>query len=429
MEVFPFRGIRYSPSRVGDLGRVLCPPYDVITEEQRKLYYQRSLYNAIRLELPAESQQPAGDRYQVAAITFRQWLKGGILAIDEIPGFYLHDHYFEYLGEKKIRRGLIARVRLRPWGDGIYPHEPTFSKVKSDRLQLMRACRANFSPLLCLYQDSSGEVASILSGASRAEPLIEASVPSLSGEEGEEAHILWAIRDVEISRKLSDLLSTQPLYIADGHHRYETALAYQAERAQGEPDNQSAATGSFQYTMMELVEFSDPGLVVLPIHRLVSGIPPMVLAGLEERLRKLFVLESIPFEASNWRLPADAYFGVLGLQAGSLVLLKRRQDVSLDGLMPDDRSRVYREFSVSVLNHVVLDKLLGLTSRESVNYTVNIKEAYEQVEKGKYQLAFLLDHPQPGLVKAVADARDRMPSKSTYFYPKIPAGLVINPLD
>jgi len=433
MEVSPFRGICYNQGIVGDLARVLCPPYDVINSAQQKLYYKESSYNAIRLEFPTESPETTGDRYQRAAITFQQWLKHGILQIDRVPSFYLHDHRFEYSGKKRVRRGLIARVKLEPWGKGIYPHEETFSKAKSDRLQLMQACRANFSPLLSLYQGSERKIASILSEASQAKPMIETSVlsPSIGGgqDEGGEAHTLWAITEPEIKRELSQFLSSQPLYIADGHHRYETALNYQQERAK---EQFLTGKGAFNYVLMELVDFSDPGLVVLPLHRLVRGVESSVLVGLEDQLRNFFVLESVPLEAGGLDssgLSTDSCLRILGLQPGSMVILKRRQDISLEDMMPGNRPQAYREFDVSILNHIILDKMLGLTSKEKVAYTVDLKEAYQQIKEGEYQLAFLLNPPQPEMVKAVADAQDRMPSKSTYFYPKLPAGLIINPLD
>jgi uncharacterized protein (DUF1015 family) len=450
-KISPFRGIRYNQKMVSNLAQVICPPYDVIALEQQKLYYEKSDYNAIHLEFPAENPKLTGDKYQRAAITFQQWLKHGILQIDGAPSFYLHDHHFECSGEKRVRRGLIARVKLEPWGSGIYPHEETFPKAKSDRLQLMRACRANFSPLLSLYQGSERKIASILSEASRAKPIIEMSVlsPSIGGDQNEEreAHTLWAITDPEIKRELSQFLSSQPLYIADGHHRYETALTYQQERAQvsyeqipsplkGEGQCESeevkqSLTGNeaFNYVMMELVDFSDPGLVVLPLHRLVRGIAPSSLVGLGDQLRNFFVLESVPLKIGDRQLPVDSCLGILGLQPGSLIVLKKRQDISLEAMMPGNRAQAYREFDVSILNHIILDKMLDLTSKEDVAYTVDLKDAYQQIKEGKYQLAFLLNPPQPEMVKAVADAQDRMPSKSTYFYPKLPAGLVINPLD
>jgi uncharacterized protein (DUF1015 family) len=422
MEVSPFKAIRYNQRIVGDLAQVICPPYDVITPEQQKLYYEKSDYNAIRLEFP----EPTGDSYQRAAITFQQWMKYGVLQLDSISSFYLHDHHFEYSGKKRVRRGLIARVKLRPWGSGIYPHEETFPKAKGDRLQLMRACRANFSPLLSLYHDSEQKIAPLLSRVAQEESLMSLRAKRSNLPGSNEAHTLWAITDPKIKQELSQFLSYQLLYIADGHHRYETALAYQQERAK-----EQSVTGkeAFRYVMLELVEFSDPGLVVLPLHRLVRGITPSILEGLEDQFRNFFVLESVPLKAGDYQLPADSCLGILGLQPGSLVVLKRRQDISLEATMPRNRSQAYRAFDVSILNHIILDKILGLTSKEDVAYTVDLKEAYQQIKEGKYQLAFLLKPPQPEMVKAVADAQDRMPSKSTYFYPKLPAGLIINPLD
>jgi uncharacterized protein (DUF1015 family) len=426
MEVSPFRGIRYNQKSVGNLAQVICPPYDIITPEQQKRYYEKSNYNAIRLEFPTESQEPTGDSYQRAAITFQQWLKQGVLQLNSVSSFYLHDHGFEYSGENRVRRGLIARVKLEPWGSGIYPHEETFPKAKGDRLQLMRACRANFSPLLSLYPDSERKIAPTLSRIAQEKPLLSLRAKRNNLPDSKEAHTLWAITEPEIKRELSQFLSSQPLYIADGHHRYETALAYQQERAK-----EQSVTGkeAFQYVMLELVDFSDPGLVVLPLHRLVRGIAPSTLGGLEDQLRNFFVLKSVPLKDGDCQLPTGSCLGILGLQLGSLVVLKRRQDISLEAMMPGNRSQAYREFDVSILNHIILDKMLGLTSQVDVAHTVDLKEAYQQIKEGKYQLAFLLNPPQPEMVKAVADAQDRMPSKSTYFYPKLPAGLIINPLD
>ena len=439
MEASPFRGIRYNQRTVGDLARVLCPPYDVITPEQQKLYYEKSNYNAIRLEFP----EPTGDSpdYIGAAITFQQWMKHGVLHLDSASSFYLHAHRFEYSGAEKVRRGLIAHVKLGPWGSGIYPHEETFPKAKGDRLQLMRACRANFSPLLSLYHDSEREIASILSHVAQEKPLMSLRAKRSNLLACNEAHTLWAISDPEIKRELSQFLSSQPLYIADGHHRYETALTYQQERAEEQSDSFGSSViasgakqslngkGAFNYVMMELVDFSDPGLVVLPLHRLVRGIVPSILGGLEDQLRNFFVLDSVPLKAGDCQLPTDSCLGILGLQPGSLVVLKRRQDISLEAVMPGNRSQAYREFDVSILNHIILDKVLSRAKDLDVAYTVDLKEAYQQIKERRYQLAFLLNPPQPEMVKAVADAQDRMPSKSTYFYPKLPAGLIINPLD
>lgn len=441
MEISPFRGIRYNQRIVVDLDRVLCPPYDVMTPEEQRVCYSRSDYNAVRLESPAQNSQSTTDGYQRASTTFRQWLKQGILQFDSTPSFYLHDHHFEYSGEKRVRRGLVARVRLEPWGSGIYAHEETSAKARSDRLQLMRACRASFSPLLCLYYGSRREVALISSRVAQTEPLVSLPPTQSSLADSTEAHAVWAITDLEIILQLTRSLSFDRLYIADGHHRYETALAYQQERTKAQVGSNSPSAivhgvnqsllgqEAFNYVMMELVDFTDPGLVILPLHRLVRDTRPTVLAQLRDRLREVFVLDSIPLEGDNYELPANSCLGILGLEHGSLVALRQREGISLHTMMPMNRGQAYRQFNVSILNHIILDKMLGVTSKDDVAYTVDLKQAYRYIKEGKYQLAFLLNAPRPEMVRAVADAQDRLPSKSTYFYPKLPAGLIINPLD
>ena len=475
MEVTPFRGIRYNQKLVGDLAQVICPPYDVISPEQQRRYYEQSDYNAIRLEYPLTCQR-TGDSsqqspYYTAAATFHKWLEQGVLQFDDSRVFYLHNHYFKHAGEEKVRRGLIARVRLEPWGNGIFPHEETLPKAKNDRLKLLQACHANFSLLLSLYRDEEGKVVPMLDEAAKARPLIETSIFSPLTEEGmgegnnAEKHIIWAITDPEISRHISQSLLLQSLHMADGHHRYETALAYQLERAQRIASDPSSLRGTpatkqslnvidnrqkeaFNYVMMELVEFSDPGLVVLPIQRLVRGIAPSRLAGLEKQLENFFTLEYVPLtevlpthresqassviasEAKQSQGLQGMVLGILGLRTESLVVLKKRQNVSFEGIMLEGRSQAYNEYNVSILNHVILDKLLGVTSNgENIAYTTNITEAWQKVREGEYQLAFLVNPPQSEVVRAFADARDKMPAKSTYFYPKLPAGLVINSLD
>ena len=249
---------------------------------------------------------------------------------------------------------------------------------------------------------------------------------SSNSPDPDEAHRVWRVTGPEIKRELSELLSDQPIYIADGHHRYETALTYQQERIR---EQSPCEGGAFNYVMMELVDLSDPGLVVLPIHRLVRGILPSTLANLSNRFRDVFKMEVVAPRTDDWDLPADSCMGVLGLQPDSLVVLKRRQDVALDKTMPSSRSQTYRELGVSILNHIVFDGVLSEARDIEVAYTVDLEEACQRIGNGQYQLAFLLHPPQMEMIKGVADAEDRMPPKSTYFYPKLPAGLVINPLD
>jgi uncharacterized protein (DUF1015 family) len=233
------------------------------------------------------------------------------------------------------------------------------------------------------------------------------------------------VTDPEIKRELGELLSSQSIYVADGHHRYETALTYLEERRR---EQSSDNKGTSNYVMMELVDFSDPGLVVLPLHRLVRGMPSSKLLGLGDQIRNFFAVESVPLETGGWDLSFGSCLGILGLQPGLVVALRRRPDISFEALMPDNRSQAYREFGVSILNHIILDRVLGGGEGLDIDYSVDLKEAHEQIKAGKYQLAFLLHPPGTEMVRAVADARDRMPRKSTYFHPKLPTGLVISPL-
>jgi uncharacterized protein (DUF1015 family) len=221
-------------------------------------------------------------------------------------------------------------------------------------------------------------------------------------------------------------------------------LIYQQERSEEQSDSSDSSSVSasqakqsltdkraFNYVMMELTEFSDPGLVVLPLHRLIRSVTPSILIGLRDQVRNFFAVEFVPLKADSpdaSELVVDSCLGILGLQPGSLVILKRRDDVSFEALMPANRSQAYRELGVSIFDHVILNGILNRAEDREVAYTMDLKEAYRQVKEGKYQLAFLSSPPQLEMIKAIADTRDRMPSKSTYFYPKLPAGLVINPL-
>ena len=478
MEIRPFRGIRYNEKIVRDLASVICPPYDVITPEMQKVYYQRSSYNVIRLEHPlTDRSQPAGYGYKVAAAIFREWLEKGVLKFDDSPSFYLHDCYFNYLGVERRQRGLIACLGLTPWGRDIRPHEETSPRDKSDRLQLMRACQANFSPLFCLYQDAKKEIASILSEAAQGNPIMSLQANQSNPPDSDERHVVWAISDPRLQQKLSALSrQVSPVIMADGHHRYETALVYQQERALLSHDSRLATDKfiaadklpreeAFNYVMVTLVEFSDPGLFVFPIHRLVHGLRPQsslnpsvlmeepseqttpspatrdscdesedVLSHLMRRLEDFFTLEFVPLSGNVPQSLISGLkghlLGVLGLKLGHLTLLRERQDAPLKKVMPADRSQAYQKFDISILNHIILGKTLGLTiSEENIAYTMDPVEACQRVENGDYQLAFLVNPPQPKTIKAIVDAGDRMPRKSTYFYPKIPTGLIINSLD
>ena len=432
-EIHPFRGVRYNQGRVKDLADVICPPYDIITPQLQQELYHRSAYNFVRLEFGRESPQDtaADNRYTRSAATLEQWLGQGVLAADKTPAIYLHDHYFQYEGKEYRRRGIVAAVRLEEWDRMIVrPHEGTLAEHRTDRLSLLWALQANTSPILALFDDG-GQVSSLLAAVEQGQPVISFA--------GGERHKVWAITEPRTIEKLSASFIRQPLYIADGHHRYESALTYQRERRACS----SSVSGDegFNFVMMTLVDLADPGLLILPPHRLVRGLSRAVLSRLPAGLRSFFAVEELPLSTPGVWQRVDGLLGggesdgvrlvVFGATEGSLLLLRLRDPAAARELMPSFHSELYKKLDVSVLDHVILEKLLGLGGggeEASIGYTYSREDAVNRVVEQEYQLAFLLSPVGPGVIKAIADAGDRMPRKSTYFYPKTPAGLVLHRL-
>jgi len=422
-EICPFPGIRYNQKMVGNLASVICPPYDVISPEEQRAYYEKSDYNVIRLEhglkLPEDTE--TNNKHSRANATFNQWIKEGILQDDPVPSFYVHEHSFTYQNARRRRLGLTVCIRLEPWENkGVFPHENTVPGIKSDRLELMRACNANFSPLLGLYEDPGQRVTKLLISQTKRRALLDFT-------QAGDRHKVWMSSEPEFVQRVSHFLAPKPIYIADGHHRYETALAYRDERQQ----SSSSAVGdqAFNFVMMTLVAFSDPGLMVLPLHRLMRGIPFGTLTGLRKQLETFFEIESVPLGETGLPDVRGATSRVLGLESGRVVGLRLRQSVSLKEIMPRDHSEIYKKLDVSILQHLIIEKLIAPGESGNLAYTPDSEQARKQVESGEYQLAFLLNPIPRTTIKAIADAHDRMPGKSTYFYPKLPTGLVINRLE
>lgn len=423
-EISPFYGVRYNLEIVKDMTLVICPPYDVISKDEQKAYYERSQYNIIRLEhameLPGDSTDD--NKHARACATLNQWLKDRVLVTDHVPSLYIHEQTFAYQGTRRRRLGFTACVRLEPWEKKmILPHENTVAGIKSDRLDLMRACNANFSPLLGLYEDPGQKIAKLLGVQTGRKPLLDFTADG-------ETHRLWMANEPEFIQRISHFLAPKHIYIADGHHRYETALAYQSEKRQNSP----YFTGheAFNFVMMTLVSFSDPGLLVLPVHRVVKGISAENMKRFIDKLATLFHTDPLPLEDAS-RIPemSDAIARVIGLKEGSVVGLRLRPDVHVKAVMPPGHSDAYNKLEVSILQHLVIDRLTAMASGVSIAYTPNAQTAAEMVTQGDYQLAFILNPIPLSTIKAVANANDRMPGKSTYFYPKLPTGLVINRLE
>jgi uncharacterized protein (DUF1015 family) len=433
-EIYPFRGVRYNQSMVKDLSAVICPPYDIITPQLEQELYRQNQYNFIRIEhnqrLPQDS--TLDNKYTRSAAILEEWLKQGVLITDEVPAIYVHDHHFIYQGKEYRRRGLITRVRLEEWHKNIIrPHEGTLAEPKSDRISLLWALRANTSPVLALFEDQKQSLSSLLTAQELGKPVI--SINSSS----EERHNVWAITEPRVISGIYALFAEKPLYIADGHHRYESALIYQRE--QHTLSSTASGDEAFNFVMMTLVDFADPGLVILPPYRLLRGLSPPKIANLMTKLQSLFDVEELPIDMPGvWQLVDDLLLKanqtrlvLCGLVAEKLLVLTLRDSNTAKKMMPYFHSELYKELDVSIVDHVILEELLGLSGSEDeakISYNYDIKDTVNRVLAQEYQLAFILRPIKAEVIKAVADAGDRMPRKSTYFYPKLPSGLILNRL-
>ena len=434
-DIRPFRGVRYNESLIEDWSAVLCPPYDIISLQQQEELYQKSQYNYIRIESGRElPQDTSGDnKYTRAAGVMQEWLEEGVFRTEGEPALYLHDHYFTRRGREYKRRSLIARVRLEEWDKMIVrPHEGTLTEARGDRLSLLFTMRANTSPVLAMYEDSGTQIASLLREQAKATPLVHTEK-----DEGE-SHDMWVITDTGAIDTVCRILVNRPLYIADGHHRYESALAYRNEqRALSQADSPDAP---YNFVMMSLVDFTDPGLLILAPHRLVRGIPRSTVDELHTKLSSFFTIEESPRKGEGIRERIEdllihtskVRIILFGLDPDTLDILTLNEPDAVRAMMPYFHSEYYRNLDVSIVDHVILENLLALSSeKEKTNlaFDYDMNDAIERVLRQEFQLALLVSPVRPDIIKSIADTGDKMPRKSTYFYPKTPSGLVINRLD
>lgn len=428
--MLPFRALRYAHpgARLADL---ICPPYDVIAPDEQAALAAGSPHNAVRLELPAGD---AEQRYAQARQDLADWKRAGVLEPDPRPGYYLSETTFTHAGEQHTRRDLIAALEVEPWSSGaVLPHEHTMPGPKADRLELLRATHLNASPIWLMHREQPAALERAWASAGQRQPDVEL-------EWRAEQHRLWRIDDPDAVAAIDKAFAEGgPLYIADGHHRYETALAF---RAEAEPSAPGAAT-----TMAVLTWSDDPGLIVLPTHRLLRGLDAsLTLEEAETHWSDTVHIEYFPIwdptppeqidalihqlQSTGRNRPA---FGMVGLgQRDLFALLELRGGKAPDGRLPAERSEAWKSLDVSLLHTLLIDPLLADTGRprnDVLSFTRDAHEAFEAVRGGGASAAFFLNPTPIGGVLAVADAQDRMPEKSTYFYPKPPAGLIMRDMD
>ena len=420
-EIIPFRGFRYNQTKV-DLHDVVAPPYDVISPEHQARLYERSPYNVVRLILGREE-----DRYASGAVALSRWIGESILVKDPEPSMYILHQEFD--GEKEkpiIRKGLVALCRLEDFDKKvILPHEKTLSKPREDRLKLFKATNSNFSQILSFYSDPEKEVDRILNGLSKTKPEVDVGFDDIQNR-------LWKVTDAAVIQNVQRALAEKQVLIADGHHRYETALAYRdwmRSRASNYNGNEL-----FNYVMMFLTNVDDEGLVIYPTHRLIHSLPSFDRKTFLESLSKFFIIrefkdeEAVAIALASNSVPS---FGLLMAGDPAVYLLSLRPTSPAAEIVRDPLPPEVKELDVTILHNVVLKDILGISveaqeQKTNLEYVRDAQEAYQSVLKGHAQLAFIMNATKIQQVRSVAKAGFTMPQKSTYFYPKLVSGLVLN---
>lgn len=410
--ILPFRGVLYNPLKVaGD--DVVAPPYDIITPEHKALLYEKSPFNIVRVDFGKDfpDDGPADNRYTRARAYMDQWLGASVLVSDDSPCFYGYEVEYRVRGRLETLRGVVALVRVDELGHGVYPHEATHSKPKADRLSIMQSCSGNISPIYSLYHSAERKTSGVLESLKGA--------PYISARDSDgSVHTLRKITDEkhidEIQRELSGL----PIYIADGHHRYEVALQYMHDMDRLTAGAEPGAARPWNYVMMFLANMADRGITILPTHRLFKG-----LSGSDQILPRL----SADFAISEQDAAGDVTvalsaggrntFGLYLRGNDKWYLLKYRGD-KLDTVPP-----ALRDLDVVVLHELIIRRDLALNE---VSYEMDVGEALKKVREGAFEGVFFLNPTQAVDVERVALANLRMPPKSTYFFPKLLTGLVIN---
>lgn len=421
--ISPFRGVRYNSRLVGDLSQVVTQPYDRIGPKEEQEYKRRSPYNIVRViggKVPPQDDTEYARRAQV----FRKWLSEEVLVRDPEPALYAYYQEFEWEGQVHTRKGVVALLDLRE--SSVKAHEKTLKGPKEDRLKLLRAVEANFGHIFMLYEDPSRRASGAVDGE------VAGTAPDMEARDDfGNRHLLWRITDEETIRVAKEVLAGLPVFIADGHHRFETAVTFMEECLY--KGWKPVPPETFTSRMVTLVNTAEPGLVIRPIHRIIRSLegldPDRLLKALEDDFR-VEPLSSL--EEAQRRLAAGAgreHVFVLYLPGGRFYAVSLEDEGKIPEIIPGEQSLAWKSLDVSILHKAVLERILSideekLTAGTHVSYTPYRERAIEGVERGEGQLAILLNPTRVEEVMAVAGQGERMPQKSTDFYPKLLTGLV-----
>ena len=421
--VSPFRGWRYDPDTVGDMASVLCPPYDMIDAETQEGLKRRNRYNVIHLEAGEglDWNTSAKEQYAATSGLFDRWRKDGVLRQDAEPCYYLMRHSFPMGGKNMVRVGLIASVGLEDYATRqVLPHEFTQAPAIQDRVWLMESLSANISPIMSIYRDADGVLDPLYQQVMSGAPEFDAK------DDSGGATALWRISDPGLQRRIGEFFAGRPVYLADGHHRYEAARQYQLDR-HAENAAAKAANLAHNYVMMTLIAFDDPGLVVLGYHRTLNGVPADKLANIKARLDELFDSETISGDSDALveqvdRLGANRRL-LATVDTGGAKLLTLKDSAAELSWGPLAASEAW------VLEEQVLRPELGDATLDYLDFMHDHEAAVDQATSGELQMVFLLKPFPLGAFESIVGGGQRLPRKSTFFYPKLPTGLVINRLE
>jgi uncharacterized protein (DUF1015 family) len=427
-EIIPFRGVRYNPHRIIDISAVVTQPYDRIGEREQTIYYGRSPYNIVRIIKGRPAPGDNGENvYTRAAAYWRTWLEQGLFQQDTTPSLYVYHQRYTFEGVELTRKGVIVLGKLEP--EKVHAHERTLKGPKEDRLRLMRATEANFGHIFMLYSDPARRADKVLAKA------IEGEAPTIEAKDDfENQHTVWQVSDSGAISQVQAAIADKDLYIADGHHRYETAVNFMQEcRAKGW---KPVAPESFDVRMMTLFNIDEPGMTIRPIHRLVHGVSGFDAEAFFVQAEKHFLID--PYTSLDEMKDAVKQrrgkhtFGCY--TDGRFATLTLRDERTIERLVPGEQSPDWKRLDVAILHTAILERLLGidavaLEEQWNITYTRDPEDAVQQVDHGDEQLFFLVNPPTPDEVRRVANHGEKMPQKSTDFYPKLLSGLVFSKME
>ncbi|MDD5174306.1 MAG: DUF1015 domain-containing protein [Candidatus Omnitrophota bacterium] len=418
----PFKAVIYNDKKIKNISKVVAPPYDIIAPETQDRLYKIHGNNVVRLILGKmrNGDTEADNRYTRAASDFRSWLKENILIEESVPAIYIYTQTYVYDGKKIDRIGFISLMELDLDDKKVLPHEKTLKAPKEDRLRLMRAVKANLSPIFMLYEDSGHKVNNVLRGFSKkTKPFIDVTIDNVR-------HRVWALTDSDKIEKIEGVMSKKDIFIADGHHRYETSKNYARELAgSGAPQKE---TDNSKFFMAYFVALEEKSLLIMPTHRLIKNARGLSKEEIIEKLSEYFIVEKLPAAgkllARLGKLKASHAFGMY-LGTGGHYVLKLKDFNKAKNFMGAG-SADWKSLDVSILHLFVLQHILGISDEDdNIEFVKDPKEAFESIDKGDFKIAFFLNPTKVTQVKKIAEHGEKMPRKATYFYPKPLSGLVI----